>query len=116
MKIASAKPRTLEACWDLLERVDRRVAAEFKEQRDLLSEEQAADFDKQNDILEEQGEDAIWVAEFLKCRLDDAYEALSRSRVDAQSALDAMVERATALEVENKDLREQLHRLLAGKK
>lgn len=46
--------------------------------RDLLSIGQLAEFDEQNELLTAEGEDPVTVAEYLKCRLDDASATIER--------------------------------------
>lgn len=54
-----------------------RIACE----RDLLDEDQLAEYDSQCALLKAQDEEPISVAEYLKCRLDDANDAIIGLRV-----------------------------------
>jgi uncharacterized protein YecT (DUF1311 family) len=48
-----------------------------KQQRSLLTAEQLMDFDEDNSLLKADGEEQLSVAEYLKCRLDDANERIA---------------------------------------
>jgi hypothetical protein len=60
---------SLQSRLEMLQAAARQVNAEH---RSLLSAEELAQFDEDNRDLEAQGERAVSVAEYLKCRLDDA--------------------------------------------